>query len=725
MKFFEKIKIFSWFIWLIVAVFLPLMLRWTFSNFANPQMDELIYTLTSSSDGVNMTLFKQLGWTVFMPTLVFSLCLIYFYHLLKSNDRKIKLMRLLFAFATFSIVGSVIYFSNRVDFVGYVNSQTTDSEFIEEHYVVPDEVELTFPDDKRNLIYIFVESLETSFADEEHGGGKKENVIPELTEIALKNETFSKDSEEINGAVTLFGGTYTMAGLVSQTSGLPLKISAEKLSKTDAFLPGVVSIGDILAAEGYQNYFLLGTNAAFADRDRYFKEHGEYSILDYNYALENKIIKESYSRDFWGYDDATLYKQAKSQLKELAKNDEPFNLTMLTVDTHAEDGYVSDELDKPFKEQYANAFSQASSMLGDFLTWLEKQDFYDNTTVVIAGDHLTMDSDFADDLAENYQRKVYTTILNSPTQKKRQDNILYSTLDLFPTTLAALGVDIAGDRLALGTNLFSSEKTLLEQFDETLLNKELKRKSTFYNQFVGQVTDSQLNMTHDKEEYTLDISIEKEKVATLYDGEVTEAYIKVTSGERETVIPVENKKTKYYTVVPIEEIYERAGNYKVELFVTMPDGLSVWLAEGNIELEDSDTPLTYSLADSELTITYRIHQDLAKNVELLAGIWTKEKNQDDLAWYTANLDKGQATWTIDLSKHPTKDGEFQIHIFENDGKTSERVIASFFNTKTIKEHLIEKRTKKQRTVFQVLSISFGTMLGLLSLRYYQQKHNRH
>ena len=39
----------------------------------------------------------------------------------------------------------------------------------------------------------------------------------------------------------------------------------------------------------------------------------------------------------------------------------------------------------------------------------------------------------------------------------------FSTLDLFPTTVASLGVRIEGDRLGLGTNLFSNQKTLMEE----------------------------------------------------------------------------------------------------------------------------------------------------------------------------------------------------------------------------------------------------------------------
>lgn len=88
-----------------------------------------------------------------------------------------------------------------------------------------------------------------------------------------------------------------------------------------------------------------------------------------------------------------------------------------------------------------------------------------------------MDKDFCDDVDESYNRKTYTAIINSAVQPVRLDRISYSTLDMFPTTLASLGVKIEGDRLGLGTNLFSAEKTLLETLGFDTLKTEISKKS--------------------------------------------------------------------------------------------------------------------------------------------------------------------------------------------------------------------------------------------------------
>ena len=61
-------------------------------------------------------------------------------------------------------------------------------------------------------------------------------------------------------------------------------------------------------------------------------------------------------------------------------------------------------------------------------------------------------------------------------------------MDMFPTTLAALGVSIEGDRLGLGTNLFSSKKTIPEEIGLDNFNKELKKSSDYYYKYISNLS---------------------------------------------------------------------------------------------------------------------------------------------------------------------------------------------------------------------------------------------
>ena len=100
----------------------------------------------------------------------------------------------------------------------------------------------------------------------------------------------------------------------------------------------------------------------------------------------------------------------KRKIIRTVSEDNPFNLTMLTVDTHFEDGYVCDICPDTFGDnQYANVMACSSRRVKEFIDWVQQQDFAADTTIVISGDHQTMDSDFCEDVDKDYERRVYTT----------------------------------------------------------------------------------------------------------------------------------------------------------------------------------------------------------------------------------------------------------------------------------------------------------------------------
>ena len=88
-----------------------------------------------------------------------------------------------------------------------------------------------------------------------------------------------------------------------------------------------------------------------------------------------------------------------------------------------------------------------------------------------------MDADFCKAVDKAYDRRVYMSIINGAATPENDVMRQYSTLDLFPTTLAAMGVEIEGDRLGLGTNLYSSKPTLLEEYGEEAINTAFDQKS--------------------------------------------------------------------------------------------------------------------------------------------------------------------------------------------------------------------------------------------------------
>ena len=373
---------------------------------------------------------------------------------------------------------------NNYKLIDYYKFITSYSHIFEEKYINSKEVNVDFPKNKKNLIFIYVESLETSNTSLEHGGVFEKSSIPNLENIALENTNFS-NTNKLGGALQIDGTGWTAGAIVGYSTGLPLKVpvNGNEYNIKNSFLPGSYSIGEILKDNGYNNYFMLGSYAKFGGRQTFFKKHGDYTFYDYKWAKKEKLIDKDYNV-WWGYEDKKLFKFAKNKLKEISQNKEPFNFTMLTADTHFIDGYLDKSCDEVFDNHYANSFYCSDSMIGSFIHWIKEQDFYKDTVIVIVGDHLTMQNSFYDSIDPNYIRTTYNAIINSDIKPKKEKNRQFTSLDYYPTTLAALGCTIEGNRLGLGTNLYSSKQTLAEELGFELLDEELKKNSKFYNHYI-------------------------------------------------------------------------------------------------------------------------------------------------------------------------------------------------------------------------------------------------
>ncbi len=497
-----RIRTVLFLLFLFIAVWLLASAHWAFTTWSNLQMSEIIYELTAPLTGTGNNMILEYILKCIVPGIVVVVIAAVLLFLIRKKYYYARVTALGLIVSIFTSGGVGVYAYNELDVGTYLENRGKDSTYIEDNYADPAEVNMTFPETKRNLIYIFLESMEVTYADPSSGGGMPENYIPELTQLAQENEDFSGSSDRLNGGYAMTGATWTMGAMFAQTSGLPLQIPLDTngMSSQETFFPGITTMGDILSEQGYSQTLLLGSNATFGGRRLYFTEHGGYDMMDYSYAEENGLIPEGY-KVWWGYEDEKLFDFAKQKLTALGNETQPFNLTMLTVDTHFPDGYECELCGDEFGDnQYANVMHCSSRQVSEFIDWCSQQSWYDNTTIVISGDHLTMDSDFCDDVDSDYTRKVYTTYINSavenPQPEKRRK---YTTFDNFPTTLAALGVTIDGDRLGLGTNLFSETETLSERDGyaneniEMMRNSEFMRKASNISDEVVEAREQMLN----------------------------------------------------------------------------------------------------------------------------------------------------------------------------------------------------------------------------------------
>ena len=494
-----------------LAIFLSMALKlgtdWAVKNYSFTSFDEILYTLgtsvTTASKDILDDFFKSNIYPPLNTTLIiFGIFLIIYviYKFIFRNSKvqiqielfkkkinlKFNIAVIIFLIACivpiYNLSDSIVYAMDKLYINEYIEDNAKESTFFEEEYVNPEDVKLTFPKEKRNLIYIFLESMESTYTNYRNGGGYPYNYIPNLTELALDNINFS-NNDSVGGAHMPFGASWTMGGMVAETAGIPIKnvfgANNEK-SYENGLVNGAYTLGDILEQEGYHQSIMVGSDLSFGGRRAYFKGHGNYQVFDLYTARKDDIIPDDYYV-FWGYEDEILYEYAKQELEKISDSDEPFNFSMLTVDTHAADGYTSDFCPNYSSDPYLNAIYCSDMQLGEFVEWIQDQDFYENTTIILTGDHISMNNYSFDDIPDNYDRRVYNVYINSAIDTNNNKNREFTTFDYYPTALASLGVKIQGDRLGLGTNLFSNKKTLSEKYGNNYVNEKLTKRSSYYD----------------------------------------------------------------------------------------------------------------------------------------------------------------------------------------------------------------------------------------------------
>uniref|UniRef100_UPI004027BC0B LTA synthase family protein n=1 Tax=Eubacterium sp. TaxID=142586 RepID=UPI004027BC0B len=474
---------------------------WGKGSYGDVSADQLLINLISPAGGAEDNVYIE-GiegpvFNIMLATSVF--CLFVFsnfkikYSLKQKtaiifNDLVHRIISLVLALAVF--IGGAVYGYQEFNLKQLYYAYFTDSDFIEINYADPRETKITFPEQKRNIIHIYLESMENSYLSKDLGGYMEMNLMPELTELSYEGVTFSDTSNRFGGPLTATGTQWSVASMVNMTTGLPMKVPAEPnaYGTADSFLPGAYTFGEILRDAGYEQTVMIGSDANFGGLTYFFTNHGEYKIMDYRYAIKNGLIPEDY-KVWWGFEDDKLYEFAKEEITRLYETGKPFNFTMETADTHRPGGYLSENAPTPYDDHYANAIAYSSEQTVEFVKWIQQQPFYENTTIVLIGDHLSMDTDFFEDFDSNYKRTQFNLILNAApevadTKSDRFVNRQYANFDMFPTILASMGVEIKGDRLGIGTNLFSDKDTIFEEYGTDKVNMELEKKSDFYNEKI-------------------------------------------------------------------------------------------------------------------------------------------------------------------------------------------------------------------------------------------------
>lgn len=482
---------------------------WGKNTFGDLSPDEMLITLLSPTTGTSSEVMN----TLFSQPVLQTAAVTFFFALFVFSKRKLTLKRrkkdvtvfapfarrlTAFILALVMLVGGIAYGVKKFHLITLVKMYTQNSPIIEDNFVDPRETKMEFPEKKRNLIHIYLESMENSYLSKNLGGYLDENLLAPLTALAEADGgyVFSNTDYFFGGPMSTRGCTWSVASMVNQNAGIPMKVPTDGNSygTPGDFMSGAVMMGDILKEMGYEQTLMFGATATFGGLRYMYDLHGGYNIIDYDAAKEKGLIPKDYMV-YWGYEDDKLYEFAKDEITRMYNTGKPFNFVMETADTHFPDGYVGVNTPRTRESQYADVIAYSASEVTKFINWVKEQPFYENTTIVLIGDHLSMDKKFFDGWDKNYTRTQFNLILNPapsigkiPTERLR--NRYWANFDYFPTIMAAIGVKIDGERLGLGTNLFSGEPTLFEKNGGLegwkYANEEFNTGSMFYNKHILQ-----------------------------------------------------------------------------------------------------------------------------------------------------------------------------------------------------------------------------------------------
>lgn len=304
-------------------------------------------------------------------------------------------------------------------------------------FVAAEHVQTT-PERRRNLILIYAESLEEAYSDPALFG---RDLLAPLR--AQGGHSFAYRPAA--------GANWTTAGMVATQCGVPLRVYAQndvRLRGGDkAFLPGATCLGDVLQGHGYHNVFLGGVPLSFAGKGSFLRDHGYQETWGREEWDRHGARPEDYN--IWGLWDSELFERARTTLDRLHASGKPFNLTLLTLDTHNPFGFLSPACHAQGARKFEDIVACSAREIAAFIDYARQKGYLEDTLVVVVGDHLAVPNPVYDKLVQGGQyRGIFNLFLGKDLPPANRQELM--PFDLFPTVLEMLGVRVAGDRAGLG-----------------------------------------------------------------------------------------------------------------------------------------------------------------------------------------------------------------------------------------------------------------------------------
>jgi len=218
-----------------------------------------------------------------------------------------------------------------------------------------------------NIILVIWESFSEKIIHEVIG---QKEVTPRFNQYRKEGLFFSN---------MYASGDRTSKGIPSILSGYPA-LPATSIIHTPAKAEKLRVITELFREKGYQTPFYYGGDPEFANIKSYLLHAGFDPVIGKkNFASKDRTSK-------WGVHDGVVMPRV---FDELARTGQPFFATWLTLSSHEpyETPIPAIFPGKDFTTKFLNAHHYTDQVIGEFLDKCRAQSWWNNTLVIITGDH--------------------------------------------------------------------------------------------------------------------------------------------------------------------------------------------------------------------------------------------------------------------------------------------------------------------------------------------------
>lgn len=316
---------------------------------------------------------------------------------------------------------------------------------------------------EKNLIIIQLESFQNFLLGLEVDG---QEVTPNMNKLMNESLYFPKFYQQVGS-----GNTSDAEFVVNSSMYIPRTGAASQMYA----MKELPSLPKLLKASGYQSATFHTNVVEFWNRKEL------YEALSFDHYYDAEYFGDE-DQIFFGASDEVLYRKSMTKLKDMANSGQPFYAHVLSMTAHhpyttppEKDKIVLPEAyQKTMVGDYLRAQSYADAALGEFITELKQSGIWDNSLIVIYGDHLglplySLDQHEKDLMAEIHGREYgYADMINIPLLilgegiEPEVSSHTGGQVDLLPTIANLLGISLE-EQIHFGQDMVNQSSNLLPE----------------------------------------------------------------------------------------------------------------------------------------------------------------------------------------------------------------------------------------------------------------------